>query len=216
MPPLPGSESKRRRPFSSTASASMARTGSTNLTRFSPLETIEPIFRTLFSKPGVDCGAPLWPRGASRFGTLLRNVRYGTRPNGARLAVAFCRLREKRLPPPRGAKPSPRLSPASGTGRLSLWPRPGATGPKGRHDEVRALACDRLQELLRRRRVQDRIRLDRRRRTERLRQVESGRGPALGDGRELVQGHARLGHGRRHLLGLRQDDVVHEIGRAHV
>ena len=92
----------------------MARTGSTNLTRFSPLETIEPIFRTLFSKPGVDCGAPLWPRGASRFGTLLRNVRYGTRPNGPRPAVAFSRLRDKRLPPPWGAEPSPRPSPASG------------------------------------------------------------------------------------------------------
>ena len=45
---------------------------------------------------------------------------------------------------------------------------------------------------------------DRRRRAERLRQVQSRRGPALGDGRELVQEHARVRHGRRDLFRLRQ------------
>ena len=35
---------------------------------------------------------------------------------------------------------------------------------------------------------------------ERLRQVEPRRGAALGDGRELVQKHARVRHGRRHLF----------------
>ena len=39
---------------------------------------------------------------------------------------------------------------------------------------------------------------------ERLRQVQSGRGAALGDGRKLVQEHARVRHGRRHLPGQRQ------------
>ena len=38
---------------------------------------------------------------------------------------------------------------------------------------------------------------------ERLRQVQPRRGPALGDGRELAQDHARRRHGRRHLRRLR-------------
>ena len=37
---------------------------------------------------------------------------------------------------------------------------------------------------------------DRHCRAERVRQVESGRGAALGDGREFVEKHARVGHGR--------------------
>ncbi len=69
--------------------------------------------------------------------------------------------------------------------------KPGGGGPKGRRDEIRALAPHRLQELLRRRRVQDRAGPDRRRRPERLRQVEPRRGASLGDGRKLVQGDAR-------------------------
>ena len=88
-------------------------------------------------------------------------------------------------------------------------------GPKGRDDEIRALAPDRLQELLRQRRVPDRARPDRRRRAERLRQVEPRRSPALGDGRELVQEHARLRHGGRHLLRLRQAPLAQQRrGRA--
>ena len=49
---------------------------------------------------------------------------------------------------------------------------------------------------------------DRRRRPERLRQIESRRGAALGDGRKLVQEHARLGDGRRHLLRRRRAAVA--------
>ena len=49
-------------------------TGLDNLTEFSLLEAVEPVFRAFFSKPGVDSAAPLWPRGASQLGTLLRNV----------------------------------------------------------------------------------------------------------------------------------------------
>ena len=66
-----------------------------------------------------------------------------------------------------------------------------------------------------RRRVQDRAGPDRRRRAERLRQVEPRRGPALGDGREFVQEHARLGHGGRDLRRLRPPPVAqHRRGRA--
>ncbi len=42
-------------------------------------------------------------------------------------------------------------------------------------------------------------RTDRRCRPQRLRQVEPARGPALGDGRDLAQVHARSRHGRRDL-----------------
>jgi hypothetical protein len=57
---------------------------------------------------------------------------------------------------------------------------------------------------------------DRRRRPQRLRQVQSRRGPALGDGRELVQEHARLRHGRRHLRRLvRPPGPQHGRGHAH-
>ena len=70
--------------------------------------------------------------------------------------------------------------------------------------EVHAPARSRLQVLRRADRIPDRAGPDRRRRAERLRQVEPGRGAPLGDGRELLQEHARLGHGRRHLLGQRQ------------
>ncbi len=57
--------------------------------------------------------------------------------------------------------------------------------------------------------------LDRRRRAERLRQVEPRRGSALGDGRKLVQEHARLGHGGRDLRRLRQASLAqHRRGRA--
>jgi chromosome segregation protein len=52
-------------------------------------------------------------------------------------------------------------------------------------------------------RIRHRARPDRRRRAEWLRQVEPCRGAALGDGRELLQEHARVRHGRRHLLRLR-------------
>ena len=57
-----------------------------------------------------------------------------------------------------------------------------------------------LQVVRRTGRVRDRGRPDRRRRPQWLRQVEPARGAALGDGRKLVQEHARVRHGRRHLL----------------
>ena len=109
---------------------------------------------------------------------------------------------------------------AIGKMRLTC-PRQRGEGPQGRGTtgpchEIRALARDRLQELLRRRGVQDRARPHRRRRPERLRQVEPRRGAALGDGRKLVQGHARLGHGRRHLLRLGQTAVAQQRRGRHL
>ena len=99
---------------------------------------------------------------------------------------------------------------------LNRWPpaaspiiRPSGWA-KGRRDEIRALAPDRLQELLRSRRFQDRAGPDRRRRAERLRQVESGRGAALGDGRDVVQEHARLRDGGRHLRRLRPASLAQQ------
>jgi hypothetical protein len=62
----------------------------------------------------------------------------------------------------------------------------------------------RLQVLRRADRLPDRARPDRRGRAERLRQVEPGRGAALGDGRDLAQVAARRRHGRRDLRRLRQ------------
>ena len=61
----------------------------------------------------------------------------------------------------------------------------------------------RLQVLRRTRRIRHRTRPDRHRRAERLRQVEPCRGAALGDGRKLLQEHARVRHGRRDLFRLR-------------
>ena len=80
----------------------------------------------------------------------------------------------------------------------------GSAPPEDRANEIPALAPHRVQELLRRFRVPHRAGAHRDRRPERLRQVQSRRGAPLGDGRELLQEHARLRHGRRDLLGLRQ------------
>ncbi len=98
----------------------------------------------------------------------------------------------------------------------TIFPRQGVTGSRrepltipspprqGRWtyqaNEAHAAAPDRLQVLRRTDRLRDRTRTDRRRRPERLRQIQSGRGRALGHGRSLLQGHARRRDGRRHLL----------------
>ena len=66
-------------------------------------------------------------------------------------------------------------------------------------DETHAAAPARIQVLRRADRLPDRARADRRGRAERLRQVEPGRGAALGDGRDLAQVDARRRHGRRDL-----------------
>ena len=83
------------------------------------------------------------------------------------------------------------------------WPAPSDERPLDGSSvgEVHASARSRLQVLRRADRIPDRAGPDRRRRPERLRQVEPRRGAPLGDGRELVQEHARVRHGRRHLLG---------------
>ena len=70
--------------------------------------------------------------------------------------------------------------------------------------EIHAAAPDRLQVLRRTDRLPDRAGAHRRGRAERLRQVESGRSAALGDGRILVQVHARRRHGRGDLFRHRQ------------
>ena len=62
----------------------------------------------------------------------------------------------------------------------------------------------RLQVVRRAHRNPDREGPDGGRRPERLRQVQPAGGAALGDGRDLVQEHARGGHGRRDLLRLRR------------
>ena len=83
--------------------------------------------------------------------------------------------------------------------------RRGVSGTRGRdrHAFLEA-AHRRVQEFRRADRIHLRAGPDRRRRPQWLRQVESRRGPALGDGREFVQEHARVRHGRRDLLRLRQ------------
>ena len=79
-------------------------------------------------------------------------------------------------------------------------PTPGAEG--GRRACISAASPFGLQVLRRSDRVSDRARPDRHRRPERLRQVEPAGSPALGDGRQLRQGHARRRHGRRDLRRL--------------
>ena len=61
-----------------------------------------------------------------------------------------------------------------------------------------------LQNLRRADRFPDRAGPHRHRRAERLRQIQSGRGDALGDGREFVEKHARVRHGRRDFLRRRR------------
>ena len=88
-------------------------------------------------------------------------------------------------------------------------------GDDQRRDEVRAAASGRIQEFLRSDRIQDRAGPYRRRRSERLRQVEPCRSHPLGHGRELVQEHARLRHGGRHILGFGPPPVAqYRRGRA--
>ena len=70
--------------------------------------------------------------------------------------------------------------------------------------EAHAATPDRLQVLRGADRFPDRAGAHRRGRPERLRQIEPGRGPALGHGRDLAQVHARRRHGRRDLLRLGQ------------
>ena len=70
------------------------------------------------------------------------------------------------------------------------------------------LRLTRLQVLRRADRFPDRARPDRRGRAERLRQVEPGRGAALGDGRDLAQVDARRRHGRRHLFRQQQPSAA--------
>ena len=82
--------------------------------------------------------------------------------------------------------------------------------PRDRADEVFPAPPSRFQILRRTRRVRDRTRPYRHRRAKRLRQVQSRRGAALGDGRKLVQEHARVRHGRRDIFGLR-----HAAGSQH-
>ena len=106
--------------------------------------------------------------------------------------MAACRSNSRRLSRLSARRPAP----------------PRERRPEGEAHEIRSAAPGRLQELLRSDRVQDRTRPDRRRRPQRLRQIESRRSAALGDGRKLVQEHARVGDGRRHLLRRRRAAVA--------
>ena len=66
---------------------------------------------------------------------------------------------------------------------------------QGLDDEIHTVEAFGIQVLRRADGPSDRARPHRRRRPQWLRQVEPARGAALGDGRKLLQVHARLGHG---------------------
>ena len=75
-------------------------------------------------------------------------------------------------------------------------------------DETHAPSPSRFQVVRRTHRLHDRARPHRRGRAERLRQIESGRSAALGDGRDLAQIAARRRHGRGDLCRFRQPPVA--------
>ena len=145
----------------------------------------------------------------------LEGIRCRTRrrPSSSMAAgiLERCRLRKFR----RSSTAALTLPRAAGRRRLPL--------ARARAHEVQSPPPARLQVLRRTGRVRHRARPDRRRRPERLRQVQPRRGAALGDGRKLVQEHARVRHGRRHLLRLgdaavaqhRRGDAVPRQWRPH-
>ncbi len=158
--------------------------------------------RGLLDGPEASGGCQGRPR--PRLEGIRRRIR--RRPSSSMAAdiLERCRLRKCR-------RSSTRCSdaPASAAGRARF------RAPGRKRDEIQAPPPARLQILRRTDRIRHRARADRRRRAEWLRQVEPRRGAALGDGRKLLQEHARVRHGRRHLLGLGDPAVAqHRRGDA--